>query len=74
MPKDIAKADKQGMLVGVHWVDSQTGPIVRSRLVAQEFAGRDEREDIFAATPPLFATKAVISDAASQAEEKGPCR
>ena len=44
----------------------QKGPIVRSRLVAHEFAGKEEREDIFAATPPSFATKVVISDAASQ--------
>ena len=39
VPKVIAKADKKGKLVGVRWVDTQNGPIVRSRLVAQEFAG-----------------------------------
>ena len=46
----------------------QTGDIVRSRLVAQEFAGGDDRDDIFAATPPLFATKLRISDAASKGD------
>ena len=63
--KEIALKDKRGKLVGVRWVDVQKGPIVRSRLVAQEFASKEDREDIFAATPPLFATKLCISDAAS---------
>ena len=68
--KEIALKDKDGKLVGVRWVDVQKGPLVRSRLVAQEFAGNEEREDVFAATPPLFATKMVISNAASR-NEKG---
>ena len=44
------------------------GDIVRSRLVAQEFAGKEDRDDISAATPPLFATKMCISDAASRGD------
>ena len=66
--REVAIQDTNGKIVGVRWVDVQKGPIVRSRLVAQEFAGKEEREDIFAATPPLFATKVVISDAASQGD------
>jgi len=66
--REEAKKDKDGKIVGVRWVDIQKGALVRSRLVAQEFAGKDEREDIFAATPPLFATKVVISDAASRGD------
>ena len=58
--------------IGTRWIDINKGddatPEYRSRLVAQEFAGKQDREDIFAATPPLFATKAVISDAASQGD------
>ena len=66
--KDVAIQDRSGKMVGVRWVDVQKGPLVRSRLVAQEFAGTEERDDIFAATPPLFATKMCISDAASRGD------
>jgi hypothetical protein len=55
-----------GKIVGVRWVDVLKGAIVRSRLVAQEFAGQEDREDLFAATPPLSATKFVISEVASK--------
>ena len=41
---------------------------VRSRLVAQEFASSEDRDDLFAATPPLSATKMAISDAASRGD------
>ena len=63
---EVARKDTEGKIVGVRWVDVLKGEGVRSRLVAQEFAGDDDRDDIFAATPPLFATKACISQAASQ--------
>ena len=66
--KEIADKDQKGKLVGVRWVDVKKGAIVRSRLVAQEFAGIDERDDLFAATPPLAATKMCISDAASKGD------
>ena len=46
-------------------MDVQKGDIVRSRLVAQEFASNEDRDDLFAATPPLSATKVCISAAAS---------
>ena len=65
VPKELAMKDANGKIVGVRWVDVLKGEDVRSRLVAQEFASGDDRDDIFAATPPLFATKMCISDAAS---------
>ena len=64
--KEVAKADKEGKIVGVRWVDILKGNDVRSRLVAQEFASSDERDDIFAATPPLAATKVLLSDFCSR--------
>jgi len=66
--KSDAQRSKSGKLVGVRWVDVQKGSIVRSRLVAQEFAGKDVRDDLFAATPPLSATKYVISEVASKSD------
>ena len=36
------------------------------RLVAQEFAGSDKREDLYAGTPPLSATRYLLSDAVSR--------
>ena len=63
-----------GKKVGVRWVDVAKNGGVRSRLVAQEFAGRGgDRDDIFAATPPLAATKLILSDVASQGRH-GPGR
>ena len=57
VPKWKAKLDKSGKIVGVRWVDVDKGYEIRSRLVAQEFAGKEDRDDIFAGTPPLSATK-----------------
>ncbi len=42
------------------------GDLVRSRFVAQEFASGDPREDLFAGTPPLFASRLVVSTTASR--------
>ena len=58
------------MPVGTRWVDINKGdeqnPNYRSRFVGREFKGKDVRDDLFAATPPLEAIKALISLAASQ--------
>ena len=53
--------DKHGKdPIGTRWIDVNKGdddnPEYRSRLVAQEIK-RDNREDLFAATPPLEAKK-----------------
>lgn len=42
------------------------GDKVRCRLVAQEFAGSDKREDLYVGTPPLSATRYILSDHASR--------
>ena len=45
VPRWKAKSDPEGVVVGVRWVDCNKGsseaPDVRSRLVAQEFASKD---------------------------------
>ena len=67
VPRSVAISDKLGKLVGVRWVDIDKGTEVRCRLVAQEFASKDgDREDLFAGTPPLMATRLLISDVASE--------
>ena len=52
------------------WVDINKGddhnPNYRSRYVGREFRGKDNRDDLFAATPPIEAIKMLISLAASQ--------
>jgi hypothetical protein len=59
--------------VTVKWVDTEKlGGVVRSRLVARDFKtkGEKEREDLFAATPPLELLKAQLSRAASKRGRK----
>ena len=59
-------------IVGVRWVETDKGtggvPKVRSRLVCQEFAyGKDDPTGaLFAPTPPLAATRLLLSGVASQ--------
>ena len=69
VPREEARG--RGKLLGLRWVDSQKGNDVKSRLVAQEFASKGDRDDIFASTPPLVASKLVISGVASQGQS-GP--
>ena len=68
--REDAFQDKFGKKIGVRWVDVNNGrkahPKIHSRLVGQEFAGGEAHDDLFAATPPLAATMALISFAASQ--------
>ncbi len=45
---------------------SKGGNGVRSRLVAQELASNDGRDDLFAGTPPLAAARYLLSDLASK--------
>ena len=63
--REEALSDPTGTVVGVRWVDHNKGtplrPEVRSRLVAQEFASKDRRDDLFAATPPLAATRLLLA-------------
>ena len=54
--------------VSVRWVDVlKAEGITRSRLVARDFRGNDRhRDDLFAATPPLEATRVLLSRAATE--------
>ena len=47
---------------------------MKARLVAQEFAQGSNRDDIFAATPPLMASRFVVSDNASRGKEGNTSR
>ena len=53
--------------IGTRWVDILKGEINRSRLVAQDYKrkGDNNREDLFAAMPPLEAKKALFRMAAA---------
>ena len=58
--------------MSLKWVDTDKGteeePMVRCRLVARDFKGKDEkdREDLFAATPPLELKRVLMSKAATR--------
>ena len=57
--------------VTIRWVDTNKGGIgemvVRSRLVARDFKGKDkDRDDLFAETPPLEAKRLLLSRAATR--------
>jgi len=73
--REVAERDREGKFVGTRWVDHNKGseedPEVRSRLVGQEFAKGELREDLFAATPPLTASRMLLSAVASRGR-KGP--
>ena len=57
--------------ISTRWIDVNKGdesnPNYRSRWVGRDFKGSDkDRDDLFAATPPLEPKKLLISSAASQ--------
>ena len=57
--------------VSVRWVDVQKAEGVRSRLVARDFKGGDkDRDDLYAATPPLESKRLLISRAATRRKGK----
>jgi len=68
--RKTAERDPEGKFVGTRWVDVNKGteqtPEVRSRLVGQEFAKGEVRDDLFAATPPLVASRLLLSNLASR--------
>jgi hypothetical protein len=59
---------REGKLVGTRWLDSCKNGKMKGRLVAQEFAKGSNRDDIFAGTPPLMASRLVLSDTASRSK------
>ena len=64
--REQARNNPDGEIVGTRWVFVKKGDKVRRRLVAQEFAGSDKREDLYASTPPLAATRYLLSDSVSR--------
>ena len=68
---DRSRLPPGAKLVGVRWVDTNKGtdaaPRIRSRLVCQEFNfGGDPSGEMFAPTPPLGATRYLLSSVASR--------
>ena len=63
----IARTGKQPLKA--RWIDTDKGTRYRSRWVAKQFKGSDS-EEWFAATPPIEALRALISDAASAKGQK----
>ena len=61
VPEDIARAEKDAIIVGTRWVNCNKGdsaePDVRARLIPQEVNTYQE-EAYFAATPPLECKRA----------------
>ena len=55
-----------GKVIKTRWVRVKKGEDVRCRLVAQEFAAGDPRDDLFASTPPLFSARWIVSSAATR--------
>ena len=66
--------------VSVRWGDVNKGsvevPEMRCRLVARDFKGKGDkdREDLFAATPPLEAKRALFSKAVTRRKKGRACR
>ena len=60
---------KGARVLGVRWVDTQKGECVRSRLVCQDFnTDKGHSDEMFAATPPLLASRYLVSLMASQGQ------
>ena len=65
--------------IGTRWVDTNKGteqcPEVRCRLVARDFKGKkrndEDREDLYAATPPSEAERKALSRAVTRSRKGG---
>merc|ERR1711994_1178761 len=71
VPMDVARSDPDGIIIDTTWVDNADKE--KSRLCAREFNSTGPRDDLFAGTPPLLATKFLISECATRARGQG-CR
>ena len=63
---NVTKMDLPNKLVGTRWLDALKNALVKCTLVAQEFATKNEREDLFAGTSPQMATKFLLSELVSR--------
>ena len=66
VPRESVRA-KGGRILRTRWVQNRKGQGVKCRFVGMEFAKGNQREDLFAGTPPLWAARLLISRAASGA-------
>ena len=73
VPRSEAIRKGDGKIVGTRWVYVDKVDQVRCRLVAQEFAGSDKREDLYAGTPPLSATRYLLSNTATRSRGTRQC-
>ena len=64
--REEALRNPEAKILRTRWVQTVKDEEVRCRLVAQEFAAGDPREDLFSGTPPLFAARLLTSRAASR--------
>ena len=72
---DEALCEPHAVIIDATWVDQIKGGAHKSRLCAREFAkGGAEMDDLFAGTPPLLATKLLVSECATRCAEGQACR
>ena len=62
----VLRTEVRDKVIGTRWVYVKKPNQVRCRLVAQEIAGSDKREDLYAGTPPMAATRYLLSDTVSR--------
>ena len=62
----VLRTEVQGKVIGTRWVYVKKPNQVRCRLVAQEFGGSEKREDLYAGTPPMAATRYLLADTVSR--------
>ena len=68
VPAHEAYNNPDGIIIDTTWVDD---PIKeKSRLCGREFNSSGPRDDLFAGTPPLVATKLLISECATKAQSR----
>ena len=67
----VLRTEVQGKVIGTRWVYVKKPNQVRCRLVAPEFAGSEKREDLYAGTPPMAATRYLLSDTVSRGKGTG---
>ena len=72
--REEARKDVEGEIGGTRLVFVKKNDKVRCRFVAQDFAGDDKREDLYAGTPPLSATRYLLSDSVSRGIRGGYVR
>ena len=73
--RGVADEDLEGKFSGGRWVDVNKGtkdePKVRGKLVGQEFAHGERRDDLNVPTPPLASAHFLLSSCASRGKQ-GP--